>query len=760
VLFNRRGALWSAESDSIWYDGAVVNEGEFVKVSGAGSTQVNAEFQNRGEVRLDTGTLVVRGSSRHSGSFVVAPGAALQFGSSALHVAGPGSVIAGGGRFQTVDSAQFRAEARSVVDVPFTAGGTARFMPGSILEARDRTLRIEGALHLDTGAAVPVQSLQLLGNLLGSDTLEVATSALWSGGQMGGEGTTVILPGAELLLDGADRNLYRTLVNRGRALWISGSLYNNNAGVFRNEAGASLEIEANGLFSGGTLVNAGTLRRVRGVQSMEIHGRVENNGAATVESGTLAFLAGGAHQGRVTVSAGARFRIAGSHQFAAGTEIAGPGRFDQGGTTDFSGRYDLGGVTRVEGTLEFKPGAVVLLETRPLEVAGTLRLNSGNPVSAGSLSLAGTLAGSDTLRVTDSLDWTSGTMRDTGVTELAAGGSLTLRSFDRNLHRLLRVAGSGTWTAGTFYNNAAGRLLLEGSLELRGNAGFNAGVVEVAPGGSLVRTEGSGDAQFSQVLNSGTVQIDVGTVSLVGGMTNRGTLRIGAAGTLQLDRGVLSLQPGTLLDGSGTLRLYGSSRLDLGTDVALGGLGLLLEGSSTVSGDFELSNGPGGWMAIDHSLTFPGSLRIGGELRVLGASTVVTVRRVLTLLATGSIVNEGTLRAGRFDREDGSQYSGAPVVILGLPSLSAPPLIREIGFTSPGARARAASGPPEVIAVLAWEGDPGRARWYGIEISSDLQDWWLAWDADVEEVQPGFYRARVPGIAGDRLFFRVIQGAD
>jgi len=98
--------------------------------------------------------------------------------------------------------------------------------------------------------------------------------------------------------------------------------------------------------------------------------------------------------------------------------------------------------------------------------------------------------------------------------------------------------------------------------------------------------------------------------------------------------------------GPGTLRISGNTQLVLQTDVDFANAQVLLEGTSTVAGDFTMANQPGGPIFVDHSLAIPGPVTIGGDFVVVGSDTTVTVTWTFTLLATGRLdLGEGQFRA-------------------------------------------------------------------------------------------------------------------
>jgi Tol biopolymer transport system component/protocatechuate 3,4-dioxygenase beta subunit len=762
-LYNLPGGTVDLRGDVLWHDGLLLNDGLLRKSAGTGTASMTASFQNRGEVLVESGTFSINGASTQHGVFHITPNAALAFASS-QHAIAPGTVVAGGGRLVVRSPAQIRFDAGSVVDATLAVeGGTARFQPGSQVLWHARRLQVGGTLVLDTGAPVPVTRLDLDGALGGSDTVRVTGDFVWSSGRMDGAGVLEVSEDARLHLTGSDRTLDRALILNGTGLWDRGSTYNTAAGRFRIQPAGELEITGDFLSSAGRIENHGRIRRTAGDGLVDIRSFMENTGRIDLETGTLALSAGGSHTGTVVIGTGTGLIRAGNHTFAAGSQLTGAGFVRQtSGTTQFAGTHAVEGLHEVAGTLDFTAGATVALAQRTVQVTGTLRFNTGDTVGIGTLRLDGVLGGTDTVVVGDLLEWTSGTMRDTGTTHVAASGRLELSGTDRSLWRALRLEGPGTWSRGTMFCDSNGLLRVENGarLELASDLNFNSGVFENL--GIVERVAGDGNFRFgSEWRNRGRFEVRTGTVVLAGASTNSAALRIATNAVLQVQGSRLTLEPGTTLEGEGTLRLTGASRLVLAADVAFGPLQAVFTDSSAVLGNFTLSNGPGGLFLFDHTTTVPGSLTVGGTLHVAGAGTILTIERSLRVLASGAVVNDGTLRVGAFQLDDGATYSGAPPVVLGLPaggSLARAPVIREIRRTPlPAAAAAAAAGlaPGSALLEIVWESTPASEARFHIETTTDLIHWRRV-ATQIERLTDGTFRTGIPVPASPVCIVRVV----
>ena len=233
-----------------------------------------------------------------------------------------------------------------------------------------------------------------------------------------------------------------------------------------------------------------------------------------------------------------------------------------------------------------------------------------------------------------------------------------------------------------------------------------------------------------------------------------GSFTVADGATLQFGGNALhQLSPTALLSGEGAVAL--AAPFSLGADLDLGGLDVTLRDAGTLEGNFILTFGPTGSLTVLKSLTFPGSIVMGGHLDVPGVGTVFTVSRTLTLAATGTIANQGTLRAGQFLNlaGPGSITGNAPVEI-GLPG---PGASVRISLVPPGREARTASdGPARDQVRLNWDAPAGLK--FVVEASRDCQHWMKQKNV-VGERSPGRYEVSVGESDLPDCFYRVRQGA-
>ena len=130
----------------------------------------------------------------------------------------------------------------------------------------------------------------------------------------------------------------------------------------------------------------------------------------------------------------------------------------------------------------------------------------------------------------------------------------------------------------------------------------------------------------------------------------------------------------------------------------------------------------------------------------MSGNQTINVVGVLTLQASGTIINPGTIRVGVFTDLGGTIQGNTPIEV-GLPP---PPLRIESITVDSGGGLRALS---VNAAVLEWRGLPKSA--YIIETSYSLPAWTKV-ETLVEEFAPGRYRAAVPRVNGN-AFFRIAR---
>ena len=166
----------------------------------------------------------------------------------------------------------------------------------------------------------------------------------------------------------------------------------------------------------------------------------------------------------------------------------------------------------------------------PVRVGGaTLTVNSALSTSNFELT-AGTVTGGDTITVTGSMNWSSGTMSGSGVTTIQSGATLTVPIGTSTLDtRTLDNSGTITWTGGTFYvnspavlNNLSGALF---DMQSDNTMSWNVtGTGTFNNSGTFRKSAGAGTSTIADPFNNtgGTIEGLSGTLSFTGGGTHTG----------------------------------------------------------------------------------------------------------------------------------------------------------------------------------------------------------------------------------------------
>jgi len=202
-------------------------------------------------------------------------------------------------------------------------------------------------------------------------------------------------------------------------------------------------------------------------------------------------------------------------------------------------------------------------------------------------------------------------------------------------------AGTITITITITINAGAVTLLRAGAISSQTNAAGNAGEVALTVKGALT-IDGANDGGFATAVSSeastqssgsaGTIQVNAGSVSVLGGFISSGTLGTGAGGS------VLVTTPGALLVDSQGIR-----------------------GSTIAAASLEAQSGNAGAVTVDAgAVTVQGGATIASATNGSGLGGEVTVRAsALTLLSGGEILSStfGSGNAGKVALKVGGAFT-------------------------------------------------------------------------------------------------------
>jgi formylmethanofuran dehydrogenase subunit C len=553
--------------------GLFENAGTYQK-TGAGTTTFSTGFTNSGTLDIQNGTISLTDNSTQSGSISLANGAVLRFG----------------GGTHAINGAGFTGAAGSIVRV---ASGDVTFSNTTTfanVELQNGTLRLNGT----TGIAAFTHSA---GTLAGSGTVTISGAAALTGGAQGGAGTTII-QGATSFGSGYSLNDGRLLELRGGASTATAftiNLDNSGAagfGTLRNAAGSTFadSTTTNSSFttftSTGLFENAGTYQKT-GAGTTTITVSTTNSGTLDIQSGTLAFNDTSTQAGSVVLADGAVLRFSGGAHLINGASFTGAA----GGTVQIT-----------NGTVTF---------AAPTAITGPTLSHTG-----------GVLNGAGTITVSGAASFTGGTQTGAGTT-IIQGATSFGASYNLSDDRVLELRGGAT-TATAFTIN----------LDSGGAAGF--GTLRNAVGSTFVdstattsnfstnsspslfdnlgtyRKSGAGTTSFGTGFdNSGTLDIQSGTVSFNENSTQSGSITLANGAVLRFGGGTHAI------NGAGITAAAGSIVRVSAGDAAFSNT-TTLANAELQNGTFRL-NGTTGIAAFTHTA---GTLAGTGTVTISGAATL------------------------------------------------------------------------------------------------------------------------------------------
>ena len=571
------------------------NQGTFRKNGSTGTTNIFVDFTSSGALDVQTGTLTLARNSTIGGTVTVASGATLLFTDaigSAVHNINNASAVSSSGTIQINAG---------------TVNTTGTFANGGLLSLQGGTLNAGGAV-------TTASYTQGAGVLSGSADVTITGAASFTGGgQMIGTGTTIV-QGVTTFSNGANLGLDdgRTLEIRG-----GGTLNTNNinfnpnftgnaaAGRLRNAVGSTLvdtgdsflsvsnfgtpEDGASALFD-----NQGTFRKNGSTGTTNIFVDFTSSGALDVQTGTLTLARNSTIGGTVTVASGATLLFTDAigsavHNINNASAVSSSGTIQiNAGTVNTTGTFANGGLLSLQG--------------------GTL--NAGGAVTTASYTQgAGVLSGSADVTITGAASFTgggqmigTGTTIVQGVTTFSNGANLGLDD-----GRTLEIRGGGTLNTNNINfnpnftgNAAAGRLRnAVGSTLVDTGDSFlsvsNFGTPEDGASalfdnqGTFRKNGSTGTTAVSiNFTNSGTVDVQTGTLSLNQGAQGTGTLQISSGGALSI--GAASTTGNLIHNGAGasSLQLNGDITVSQAYINANSGIGNAFNPRANVSGTGQI----------------------------------------------------------------------------------------------------------------------------------------------------------------------------
>ncbi len=545
--------------------GTIDNQGT-IEQTAAGtdpSTISYVTLDNDGAVSVSLGVLDLAGGGSATGIFTAAATTTLEFGAlpwafnSTSSVSGAGNV-----EFTGIFPSSFNANSQFNVtgQTEINSSSSVIFASGSNITSLGAVTLENGTLDLDSSVSPATANdsaaslIESSGILTGDDTLTVSGALNWTGGVMSGTGTTVAEGVTQLgASDGSGGGQYLTVrtlelvpppqnpTGGGGTVEAMDTIQQSYGSTFLITTGYTLDVYAGVNWERiaddtSTIDNQGALIVGAGISTATISGDgnfpfLTNQYAISVLSGTLDLACDGTStstiQDTFRVAAGCTLQFGGDFTLGTGAGIAGPGivNVESGGDLWFtSGAF---GDLPASITMNIDGGTVQYDDTAE---ASTLNLSSGD------------LTGPGTLTVTGTTVWTGGTMDGAGNTIAQGGLQIGLPS-DTNDNetldgRTLTNSGAATWAGGgsfsqldgaTFANQAGASLDVNNGLTWYSNDGTGT----IANAGTLLESASGHTTTLNAALdNTGSVQVEQGTLSLQGGGIVGGSYLVLAGATL------------------------------------------------------------------------------------------------------------------------------------------------------------------------------------------------------------------------------------
>ena len=459
-------------------------------------------------------------------------------------------------------------------DLAFGASsGTQTFLMAN------RALTVNGGLQVRNGGLLQLNS----GQINGAGSVHIASRMNWTGGQMNGAGSTTVGMGALLAASGMDWKycIGRTLNNAGTitftgtgGLTLGAEAVLNNDGLIEFSNDQQIHNAVGGWSTVSTINNRGTIRKVAGLGIVDLSATVNNHGTIAVESGGLEFGMDGSSSGAFQVAAGSTLYWSRStHHLAASARVQGGGNVQfSGGTVNFDGLLDVdGSVNATGGIAVFRAGARVapIVSASLGNSSARLEFNTGQEITLGTLTQRGSLRGSDTVVVTNHLEWLESTMEGSGATRITPEATLTIggSSYKWLIQRRLVNEGTAVWNSTSGMTIGGGSVLENrGTFEIQNDEATSTAVGGWATSGFIenfgvwLKTGGTNTTSIDQTFsNHGEVQVLAGTLRLDAGGTNSGSFLVASNASFRLQSGTHRFETGSSVTGEGVVRFSGGT---------------------------------------------------------------------------------------------------------------------------------------------------------------------------------------------------------
>ena len=511
------------------------------------------------------------------------------------------------------------------VNADWTVG--TNWTPGGPPGAGDVAIINAGNPQLNANTTL-LGLVQSGGTVSGTGALTLTGASTWNAGTHSGAGTTQFDNTLAMIGVGGKGVAGRKLNLNGTTTWsgntgnnnlitLSGAGVLNNAGAFTDANAFNSSINAGG--GGGTFNNSGTFTKQSNTTTA-LGVAFNNTGTLNVNAGLFLPSAGGISTGLFNIATGAKLEFR-------------------------NGNHTLNNVTTSGlGTLQ--------ISTENVGADAFVAINGGTHTSAFVLS-GSTLGGTDHTFQGNS-SWTGGGI--TGAAATTFGGTLAITGANSKAIGGGRTinAGNTTWSGSTGANNT----ISLANASVFNNTGvfadantFDSSIVAGGGGGGTFNNSGLFTKQSNTTTalgvvfnNTGTLNVNAGTLLMGGGGTNTGVFNIADGAKLEYRNGKHTLNNVTT-SGLGTLQI---STENVGADatVAINGgthsTAVLFSGSRLTGSD-QIFQGAvtwtGGALSGAASTTFNNAVTTisGANTKVIGGGRVLNLTGTTTW--TGNTAN-------------------------------------------------------------------------------------------------------------------------
>jgi autotransporter-associated beta strand protein len=461
-----------------------------------------------------------------------------------------------------------------------------------------------------------------------------------------------------------------------------GGVMSGGGGVTKTGAGTLILTAATNTYTGGTTVNSGALQIGNGGASgAVVAGSITNNATLIYNRSDEISLGSVAGTGTVIINGGT-LNTRGSSTLATTNLIINAGQVLGANSGSFgAGNITLGSTNggSSAATLRFADNNAPTYNNNILlgTTSGQLMIQVGTEGVSNTLTFAGNLTGSNSLRIQNEGNGGAGT-----TSRLAFSGSLN------NAGRITYVGLNNrdlTTLSGNLGANVQGITVTSGNLLISGaNSSFagdvaiNGGVVTLSGGNNRLGASGNVAVAGGAVLNVGGNSQTFGALTGSGSVTNSaGTLTFNIA-TSNLFSGVISGAGSVTKSGAGTMSLANANTYSGGTLISAGVLQLNNSGSLTgaITNNAALAFNRSDSVSLTNSITGTGSIIQNGT-GVLSSRGALTTTNFVINAGTVSFANNNPLGVGvvnlgatsgstaatmLFDDNGGSTYNNAIVL--------------------------------------------------------------------------------------------------